>query len=148
MKSELLQTVWRYISGEAAGEIWNWSLLRVKGLKNRMDKQHKCKRFMSWSWSDISICKLYHVLWKQQNNEGTKSVQRARSVKTNTTLLGVLLESTGQMADSKFGPLLAELHLYLCNGTLSKADTSLNRTVALVPRVSALERVDCSLNVW
>ena len=28
-------------------------------------------------------------------------------------------------------------------GTLSKADTSLNRTVALVPRVSALERVDC-----
>ena len=45
--------------------------------------------------------------------------------------------------DSKFGPLPAELHLYLCNWTLSKADTSLNRTVALVPRVSALERVDC-----
>ena len=47
--------------------------------------------------------------------------------------------------DSKFGPLSAELHLYLCNGTLSKADTSLNRTAALVPRVSALERVDCIL---
>ena len=44
--------------------------------------------------------------------------------------------------DSKFGPLPAELHLYLCNWTLSKADTSLNRTVTLVPRVSALERVD------
>ena len=29
------------------------------------------------------------------------------------------------------------------SGTLSKADTSLNETVALVPRVSALERVDC-----
>ena len=41
-------------------------------------------------------------------------------------------------------PLPAELHLYLCNWTLSKADTSPNRTVALVPRVSALERVDCN----
>ena len=52
---------------------------------------------------------------------------------------------TGHLSkpDRKFGPLPAELHLYLCNWTLSKADTSLNRTVALVPRVSALERVDC-----
>ena len=46
----------------------------------------------------------------------------------------------------KFGPLPAELNFYLCNGTLSKADTSLNWTVALVPRVSTLERVDCSSN--
>ena len=33
MKSQVLHTVWCYISGEAAGEIWNWSLLGVKGLR-------------------------------------------------------------------------------------------------------------------
>ena len=32
MKSQVLHTVWCNISGEAAGEIWNWSLLGVKGL--------------------------------------------------------------------------------------------------------------------
>ena len=31
MKSHVLHTVWCYISGEAAGEIWHWSLLGVKG---------------------------------------------------------------------------------------------------------------------
>ena len=31
-KSKVLFTVWRNIYGEAAGEIWNWSLLGVKGL--------------------------------------------------------------------------------------------------------------------
>ena len=34
MKSQVLQTLWCYvISGEAAGYIWTWSLLGVKGLK-------------------------------------------------------------------------------------------------------------------
>ena len=33
MESQVLHTVWRNISGEAAGEIWNWSLLGVKGFK-------------------------------------------------------------------------------------------------------------------
>ena len=56
-----------------------------------------------------------------------------------------LSKRTLSKPDSKFGPLPAELHSYLCNGTLSKADTSLNRTVALVPRVSALGGVDCML---
>ena len=32
MKSHILHTVWCNNSGEAAGEIWNWSLLGVKGL--------------------------------------------------------------------------------------------------------------------
>ena len=32
MKSHVLHTVWCYSSGEAAGEIWNWSLLGVKWL--------------------------------------------------------------------------------------------------------------------
>ena len=33
MKSKVLHTVWCNIPGEAAGEIWNWSLLGLKGLK-------------------------------------------------------------------------------------------------------------------
>ena len=32
MKSQILHTVWCNISGDAAGEIWSWSLLGVKGL--------------------------------------------------------------------------------------------------------------------
>ena len=32
MKRQVLHTVWRYIFGEAAGKIWNWSLLRVNEL--------------------------------------------------------------------------------------------------------------------
>ena len=34
MKSQVLHTVWCNTSGEAAGEIWNWSLLGVKGFKS------------------------------------------------------------------------------------------------------------------
>ena len=36
MESQVLQTVWCYISCEATGEIWNWSLLEVRGLKTIM----------------------------------------------------------------------------------------------------------------
>ena len=32
IKSQVLHTAWCNISGEAAGEIWHWSLLGVKGL--------------------------------------------------------------------------------------------------------------------
>ena len=32
MKSQVLHTAWCYISGEAGGEIWYWSLLGMKGL--------------------------------------------------------------------------------------------------------------------
>ena len=44
------------------------------------------------------------------------------------------------------GPRCDHVHWrfgYQVTWTLSKADTSLKRTVALVPKVSALERVDC-----
>ena len=34
MKSQVLLTVWCNISGEAAGEIWHWSLSGVKGLRS------------------------------------------------------------------------------------------------------------------
>ena len=32
MENQVLQTVWCNISGDASGEIWNWSLLGVKDL--------------------------------------------------------------------------------------------------------------------
>ena len=34
--SNVLHTAWCYISGEAAGEIWNWSLLEVKGFDEEL----------------------------------------------------------------------------------------------------------------
>ena len=35
MKCQVLHTAWCYIPGKAAGEIWNWSLLGVKGLNHK-----------------------------------------------------------------------------------------------------------------
>ena len=37
MKSQVLHTAWCHISGEAAGEIWTWSLLGVKGKQRKLD---------------------------------------------------------------------------------------------------------------
>ena len=44
MKSQVLSTVWCNISGEAAGKIWNWSLLGVKGLNTSIRRSSR-----SWS---------------------------------------------------------------------------------------------------
>ena len=41
MKSQVLYTVWCYISGEAAGEIWNWSFLGVKRLSRGRQSLHQ-----------------------------------------------------------------------------------------------------------
>ena len=46
MESQVLHTVWCNIAGEAAGEIWNWSFLGVKGLKADLDGTtltHDCR---------------------------------------------------------------------------------------------------------
>ena len=58
-------------------------------------------------------------------------------VQSTLSKLGYSLRRTSNLIPAK-------LHLSLCNWTLSKADTSLKWTVALVPRLSALERVDCT----
>ena len=42
MKSQVLHTVWCNISGEAAGEIWNWSPLGAKGLMNQISTPAAC----------------------------------------------------------------------------------------------------------
>ena len=44
MKSEVLPTVWCYIPGEAAGEIWCWSLLGLKGLRLAELRDWVCSR--------------------------------------------------------------------------------------------------------
>ena len=44
MKSQVLLTVWCNISGEAAGEIWHWSLSGVKGLVNERPRTMKLKQ--------------------------------------------------------------------------------------------------------
>ena len=56
MKSHVLHTVWCDISGEAAAEIWHWSLLGVKGLM-----------FQTASGTTMSGSVLLHsaVLWRR-----------------------------------------------------------------------------------
>ena len=43
MKNQVLHTAWCYISDGAAGEIWYWSLLGVKGLRQRTLKMMPCR---------------------------------------------------------------------------------------------------------
>ena len=60
MKSQVLHTVWCNISGEAAGEIWNWSYLGVKGLTRSTTECTKTdltrkqsfgnRRWGMWTW--------------------------------------------------------------------------------------------------
>ena len=51
MKSQVLHTVWCYISGEAAGEFWHWSLSGVKGLNYQFTQHHLI--YFSKSWEDV-----------------------------------------------------------------------------------------------
>ena len=46
MKSQVLLTVWCNISGEAAGEIWHWSLSGVKGL----NRAWSTSSYLLWCW--------------------------------------------------------------------------------------------------
>ena len=57
MKSQVLNIVWCHITGEAAGELWNWSVLGVKGLKgNRRTLASYIKLIPSLSlpWTCVS----------------------------------------------------------------------------------------------
>ena len=57
MKSQVLHTVWCNISGEAAGEIVDWSLLGVKGLNvNR-------SVWISWYWYTEKAIKYPWTFW-------------------------------------------------------------------------------------
>ena len=60
MKSQVLNTVWCYISGEATGEISNWSPLRVNGFKGvlRATGKDACHRISSaqFVFHGIFIC--------------------------------------------------------------------------------------------
>ena len=55
MKSQAFHTVWCYISAEAAGEIWNWSLLGVKGLIYLLH-QVFFKDWSKWNIRPIILC--------------------------------------------------------------------------------------------
>ena len=71
MKSRYLQfimCVWCYISGEAAGEIWNWSLSGVKGLIYRAvyTRENKPRITQSAAFVSRELSHLYgHDLHKQ-----------------------------------------------------------------------------------
>ena len=96
MKSQVLHTVWRSISGEAAGEIWNWSLSGLKGLsckvqaldplsrwKRRVQQEernvrspseteHLAKRLRTWQDSSW---------WRRRRRGGCRSNERNKQSK-------------------------------------------------------------------
>ena len=49
MKSQVLHTVWYYISFEAAGQIWYWSLLGVKGFEANLGKSRLIQDMLAYS---------------------------------------------------------------------------------------------------
>ena len=55
MKSQTLHTGWCNISGEAAGEIWNWSLLGVKGLDSRVSSANSTRL----DWISVPLVKIW-----------------------------------------------------------------------------------------
>ena len=69
MKGQVLHTVWDNISGEAAGEIWNWSLLGAKGLTSNIassnnplkNTEHSCWAIMLQS--SMNMFGLWPLLW-------------------------------------------------------------------------------------
>ena len=67
LKSQLLYTVWCYISGEAAGEIWHWSLLEVKGFKELALHMSMlgCNNRPFWSCSDGRTIHSSSLWWKE-----------------------------------------------------------------------------------
>ena len=62
MKSQVPHTVWCYISGEAAGEIWHWSLLGVRGLTIRWHSRSQSLHGTSWVHaSRIKLAERPHI---------------------------------------------------------------------------------------
>ena len=61
MKSQDRHTVWCFVSGEAAGEIWTWSLLGVKGLKPGL--KTNISGFLRLIWSTKPTLVLPGVPW-------------------------------------------------------------------------------------
>ena len=70
MKSQVLHTVWHSISGEAAGDIWHWSLTGLKGLMGlQLGKVPHCWPWLQpvnyWThWNHFTLNVLYvsHVI--------------------------------------------------------------------------------------
>ena len=57
MKIKVLHTVWCNNTGEAEGEIWHWSLMGVKGLKNicRCYLLRDCATKRGFSFNDLTV---------------------------------------------------------------------------------------------
>ena len=79
LKRQVLHTVWCNISGEAAGEIWTWSLLGVKGLSpgQTVPQLHRsCELGLSWEYllartldkgrKDTSLRRYFVVLFRNR----------------------------------------------------------------------------------
>ena len=83
----------------------------------------------------------------QSNNKETITLREALLQFTMTcSAAGIDIQSTLTCKVGMVSWLVqADFHLFVCNVTLFKANTSLGGQLELVARVSALERVHCSL---
>ena len=70
MKSQALHTVWFHISCETTRDVWNWSLLGVKGLNTHTSHHHWevqlviCQILSKMDW--VTQSKLVFFEWKSQ----------------------------------------------------------------------------------
>ena len=78
MKSQVFHTVWCNISGEAAGEIWNWSLVGVKGL-TESDSQYWIGALCNTKWFCVSkemrLTSLFTTNKKRRRTEATSQLR-------------------------------------------------------------------------
>ena len=83
MKSQVLHTVWCNISGEAAGEIWYWSLLVMKGLKRKcVSDAVRIGSVIIFHLSKLWNCQVLHTAWSSISGEAAEEIW-------NWSLLGV-----------------------------------------------------------
>ena len=147
MKSQVLHTVWCYISGEAAGEIWKWSLLGVKGLKTATSRPPP----------RIDDSKMDTILPSRQAVQLVLTGLVFRDYpfrETTTTTTTTKQQRQQHQRSSQFykwvlqglrSGLAKRLQSTLSKRTLSKADTSLRRTANLVPAEFYLSLCNFSL---
>ena len=93
MKSQVLHTVWCNISGEAAGGIWNWSLLGVKGLAGITEAKRlrilRPRRLQDIPHSDVRGFAHSRWVWQLGNvfTAENRTIQDSGDVSTHPSLI-------------------------------------------------------------
>ena len=93
MKSQVLHTVWCNISGQAAGEIWHWSLLGVKGLQCALFLVAAITR-ATWTWEMMLSCNRLRTRFQR--------MERTKRLEETERFEGFLPSNSRKTFDSDF----------------------------------------------